>query len=69
MTREQTDGSAWLADLCLQAVQRFGYDWARIRAYLSAALDELPEQERQRLDREMRTVLSFHAPTRSGDLH
>ena len=61
--------SVTLAELCRDAVSRYGDDWPRIERYIALRVDELPADERLRLDADVARVLGFRAPpARAGAL-
>jgi hypothetical protein len=51
-----------LAELCREAVKRYGDDWPRIERYIALRVDELPADQRLRLDADVARVLGFRAP-------
>lgn len=62
-------GPASLAEICQEAVERFGDDWASIRAYVAERIALLPEDDRQRLAEDVSRLLAFCAPSRPSALH
>jgi len=61
--------TATLAELCQEAVQRYGDDWGQIRAYVAERIAHLPSEDRKRLTEDIDRLLSFHAPSRQSALH
>ncbi|HEX2726990.1 MAG TPA: hypothetical protein VHN20_14320 [Beijerinckiaceae bacterium] len=58
-----------LAELCREAVNRYGDDWPRIERLIALRGDELPADERLRLDADVARILGFRAPAaRAGAL-
>jgi hypothetical protein len=53
-----------MAELCHEAVGRFGTDWDLIARYLKERIATLPAEDRRALNEEMRRILSFCAPQR-----
>ena len=51
-----------LAELCREAVKRYGDDWPTIERYIALRVDELPADERLRLDADIARMLGFRAP-------
>lgn len=69
MTKRNSNTPVTLADLCRDAVERFGADWPRIQAYVAEKIALLPGDERKRLTADVDRILSFCAPSRPGALH
>ncbi len=58
-----------LAELCGEAVERFGADWPRIQAYVAERIARMPGDEQKRLTEDVNRILSFYAPSRPSVLH
>lgn len=69
MTERNCNTEASLAELCREAVERFGADWPRIQAYVAERIALLPGDERKRLTDDVSRILSFCAPSRPSALH
>ena len=69
VTEQDSSRTATLAELCQEAVQRFGGDWERIRAYVAERIAQLPGEDRKRLIEDVDRLLAFCAPSRPGVLH
>lgn len=69
MTERNSNTPLSLAELCREAVERFGADWPRIQAYVVERIALLPGDERKRLTDDVNRILSFCAPSRPSTLH
>ncbi|MBQ0822464.1 hypothetical protein HPT29_006055 [Microvirga terrae] len=69
MTRQDSPRTATLAELCHEAVQRYGDDWGQIQAYVAKRIAAMPREDRERLTADVGRLLSFCAPIRSSVLH
>jgi hypothetical protein len=68
MTERNSNTTISLADLCRDAVERFGADWPRIQAYVAEQIALMPGEERKRLTDDVDRILSFFAPSRPSVL-
>lgn len=68
MSQCNRHGPISLAELCQEAVDRFGDDWLRIQSYVTECIALLPEDDRERLTDEVGRLLSFSAPSRPSVL-
>ena len=69
MTQQDSRGTATLAELCHEAVQRFGDDWGRVEAYVAKRIATMPQEDRERLADDVGRLLAFCAPSRPSVLH
>jgi hypothetical protein len=69
VTQWDNRGPDNLAELCREAVECFGDDWARIRAYVAERIALMPLEDQRRLKDEVSRLLSFRAPSRPSVLH
>lgn len=69
MTQHDSRGTATLAELCEEAVQRYGDDWGQIQAYVAECIATMPREDRERLTADVGRLLSFSAPSRPSVLH
>jgi hypothetical protein len=51
-----------LANICLEAARRYGDDWHAVERHIKKCVDALPNEQRERLTREMGRVLRYYAP-------
>jgi len=51
-----------LANICRDAAQRHGDDWHAVEKHIKKCVDALPNEQRERLAREMGRVLRYYAP-------
>jgi hypothetical protein len=58
-----------LSDLCVEAVERFGENWALIEAYLAERIGEMEGAQQERLFSEVHRILRFRAPDRQLTVH
>jgi hypothetical protein len=68
MTERNSNITISLADLCRDAVERFGADWPRIQVYVAEQIALMPGEERKRLTDDVDRLLSFFAPSRPSVL-
>lgn len=68
MTQRISHGPASLAELCQEAVERFGDDWARIQAYVTERIALMPGDDQKRLADDVDRLLAFCAPSRPNVL-
>lgn len=69
MTQCNRHGPISLAELCQEAVDRFGDDWQRIRSYVAECIALMSGDDREKLTDEVSRLLRFCAPSRPGALH
>ncbi len=69
MFQRNNHGPESLAELCQEAVERFGDDWALIQAYIAERIALMPKDDQQRLADDVSRLLAFCAPSRPSLLH
>jgi hypothetical protein len=69
MAQRNTHEPSSLAELCQEAVERFGDDWQSIQAYMTEHLSQIAAGERKMLSKEIEQTLRFHAPERQKSMH
>ncbi len=69
MIQRISHGPESLAELCQEAVERFGDDWGRIQAYVAERIALMPRDDQQRLAEDIDRLLGFRAPSRPSALH
>ena len=69
MTQQDSPRSATLAELCHEAVQRFGDDWGQLQAYVAERIAAMPRTDRERLIDDVNRLLAFCVPSRPSVLH
>jgi hypothetical protein len=69
MTEQDSPTTATLAELCQEAVQRFGDDRGQIQAYVTERIATMPGTDRERLIYDVGRLLAFCAPSRPSVLH
>jgi hypothetical protein len=55
-------GPLSLTELCQEAIERCGGDWAEVEAYLQERLAQLAADDREILEAEINRTLRFSAP-------
>ena len=69
MTESNSYRITTLADICHEAVQRFGDDWARVQAYVTERIALMPGDEQKKLTDDIGRLLAFRSPSRPSVLH
>jgi len=69
MTQQDSPRTATLAELCQEAVQRFGDDWGQIQAYVAERIAAMPRTDCEKLSDDVGRLLAFCAPFRPSVLH
>jgi hypothetical protein len=69
MTNDHDEDCGALSALCSTAVEHSDRSWSTVQARLSESVERLGNEERARLEREIRAILSFQAPHRSANTH
>lgn len=69
MTQQDSPRTATLAELCQEAVQRFGDDWGQIQAYVTERIATMPGTDGERLIDDVGRILASCAPSRPSVLH
>jgi len=57
------------ATICTEAARRHGDDWHAVEKHIKKCVEALPEDQRQRIAREMDRVLRYRAPQVGAQTH
>jgi hypothetical protein len=67
--RDTTTEPLTFAELCCEAAERFGNDWAQIHAYVAAEIDKMPVEQRTRLCADVSATLDYAPPNPENGTH